>query len=46
MTSLFRGKGEEMSTTDLAPGSKIDLVGKVKKDTFNGGWYFEGMEIV
>jgi hypothetical protein len=39
---LFWGKG---SQCELLP-SKISVIGKVKRDTFNGGYYVEGEEIV
>jgi hypothetical protein len=39
---LFRGKGDQC---DLIP-SVISIIGKIKRDTFNGGYYVEGEEIV
>jgi len=39
---LFRGKGDQC---ELLP-SKISVIGRVKRDTFNGGYYIEGEEVV
>ncbi|MDR3169174.1 MAG: hypothetical protein LBU27_05455 [Candidatus Peribacteria bacterium] len=39
---LFRGKGNQC---DLLP-SQLSVIGKIKRDTFNGGWYVDGEEIV
>lgn len=41
--AMFRGKGEEL---DLFPKDKpITLYGKIKKDTFNGGFFVDGIAI-
>ncbi|MDR2541588.1 MAG: hypothetical protein LBD11_07740 [Candidatus Peribacteria bacterium] len=39
---MFRSKGDKC---DLLP-SQISVIGKIKRDTFNGGWYVDGDEIV
>ena len=39
---LFRGKGDESENI----ASKISVIGKIKRDTFNGGRYVEGEEII
>jgi hypothetical protein len=39
---LFWGKGGQSESLP----SKMSVIGKVKRDTFNGGWYIEGVEIL
>ncbi|MDR2415990.1 MAG: hypothetical protein LBD75_05295 [Candidatus Peribacteria bacterium] len=39
---LFRGKG---GLSESLP-NKMSVIGKVKRDTFNGGWYIEGEEMM
>jgi hypothetical protein len=39
---LFRGKGGQCETLP----SKISVIGKIKRDTFNGGWYVDGEEVI
>ena len=39
---LFWGKGDQC---DLLPSS-LDIVGRIKRDTFNGGYYIDGEEII
>jgi hypothetical protein len=39
---LFRWKGNE--NENLA--SHISLIGKIKRDTFNCGWYVDGVHIL
>ncbi len=42
ITSLFWGKGEDASSIS---SNTISLVGKIKKDTYNGGVFLEGMDM-
>jgi len=39
---LFRGKGELASS--LQPGQKIAVIGKIKTDDFNGGFFVDGID--
>jgi hypothetical protein len=39
---LFWWKGSESESLS----SHISVIGKIKRDTFNGGWYVDGEEIV
>jgi hypothetical protein len=39
---LFWGKG---SLSESLP-SVISVIGKIKRDTFNGGWFIDGNEVV
>jgi hypothetical protein len=39
---MLRGKGNQYE--DLP--KQISVIGKVKRDTFNGGWYIDGDEII
>jgi hypothetical protein len=39
---LFRGKGGQSESLP----KKMSVIGKVKRDTFNGGWYIEGEEMI
>lgn len=41
---LFWSKGDLVSSIDKTQA--LSLVGKIKKDTFNGGWYVDGVEII
>ncbi len=46
IVSLFRGKWEESESLIGSPAkSTISIVGKVRKDTFNGGYYLEWIAI-
>ncbi len=46
VTSLFRWRWEEVAELIARHGKEpISLIGKIKKDTFNGGFYLEGIEI-
>jgi hypothetical protein len=39
---MFRSKGNQCDTLP----SQLSVIGKIKRDTFNGGWYVDGDEIV
>ncbi|MCK9467210.1 MAG: single-stranded-DNA-specific exonuclease RecJ [Candidatus Absconditabacterales bacterium] len=41
---LFRGKGDMIKKINV--DSKINIIGKIKKDDFNGGHYVNGTEII
>ncbi|HKL44343.1 MAG TPA: single-stranded-DNA-specific exonuclease RecJ [Candidatus Absconditabacterales bacterium] len=41
---LFWGKGDMIKSVDKK--SNIDIVGKIKKDDFNGGYFVNGVEII
>lgn len=43
-TVLFRGKAEEYS--HLTPGVVCNLYGTIKKDSYNGGFFIDGKQIV
>lgn len=43
---MFRGKGDEVEELIARHREKpVSLVGRVRKDTFNGGFYLEGADI-
>ncbi|MCF7834490.1 single-stranded-DNA-specific exonuclease RecJ [Candidatus Gracilibacteria bacterium] len=41
INSLFRGKGSEC---DKIEKKKVNLVGKARKDSFNGGYFLDGVD--
>ncbi len=46
ITTMFRGKGDEVEELIARHGEMpVSLVGRVRKDTFNGGFYLEGADI-
>lgn len=46
ITTLFWGKWDESVAMILEKKSHVDIVWKVKKDSFNGWWFFEWIEIL
>ncbi|MCX6824212.1 MAG: single-stranded-DNA-specific exonuclease RecJ [candidate division SR1 bacterium] len=45
MVSMFRGKGDEVEAFIKRHEAPVSLIGKIRKDTFNGGFYLEGADI-
>lgn len=43
-TVLFRGKAEEYA--HLTPGVVCSFYGTIKKDSYNGGFFVDGKELV
>jgi hypothetical protein len=43
-TSLQRGKGDTMGS--IIKDTPLHLIGKIREDTFNGGWYMEAKHII
>jgi hypothetical protein len=41
---MFWGKGEEAKELGTRNSELVTLIGKVKKDTFNGGYFLDGSE--
>jgi hypothetical protein len=41
--SLFRGQGEN---NDNISKGEISLIGKIKPDSYNGGYFVEGKKVV
>ncbi|MFA7298256.1 MAG: single-stranded-DNA-specific exonuclease RecJ [Candidatus Absconditabacterales bacterium] len=45
IVSMFRGKGDEVEAFIKRHEAPVSLIGKIRKDTFNGGFYLEGVDI-
>ncbi|MCX6824700.1 MAG: single-stranded-DNA-specific exonuclease RecJ [candidate division SR1 bacterium] len=43
--SMFRSRGDEVEALVARHKEPVSLVGKIRKDTFNGGFYLEGIDI-
>lgn len=45
IVSMFRWKGDEVEAFIARHGAPVSLIGKIRKDTFNGGFYLEWADI-
>lgn len=45
LTAMFRGKGTEVDATIIRWAKPVSLVGKIRKDTYNGGYFIDGADI-
>jgi len=45
IVSMFRWKGDEVEAFIARHEAPVSLIGKVRKDTFNGGYYLEWIDI-
>ncbi|MFA7717676.1 MAG: single-stranded-DNA-specific exonuclease RecJ [Candidatus Absconditabacterales bacterium] len=45
ITAMFRGKGSEVESLITRNSSLITVIGKIRKDTYNGGYFIDGADI-
>jgi single-stranded-DNA-specific exonuclease len=45
ITAMFRGKGSEVESLITRNSSLITVIWKIRKDTYNGGYFIDGADI-
>ncbi len=45
LTAMFRGKGDDVDATMIRGKKPVSIVGKIRKDTYNGGYFIDGADI-
>lgn len=45
LTAMFRGKGDDVDATIIRWAKPVSIVGKIRKDTYNGGYFIDGADI-
>jgi len=45
LTAMFRGKGDDRESLVTRNPSRITLIWKIRKDTYNGGYFIDGADI-
>lgn len=45
LTAMFRGKGDDKESLVTRNPSQVTLIWKIRKDTYNGGYFIDGADI-
>ena len=45
LTAMFRGKGDDVDATIIKWAKPVSIVGKIRKDTYNGWYFIDGADI-